>query len=92
MAKLPISHHERVQGHPHRWHVHLHGRSQPVAVELPEDQRRNLDMSDEDIHNLLPTALQRHADEKREDPPPGEAYQDVTWDAPVRLMQTHFMA
>jgi hypothetical protein len=92
MAKLPISHHERVQGHPHRWHVHLHGRSQPVAVELPEDQRRNLDMSDEDIHNLLPTALQRHADEKGEDELPGEAYHDVTWDAPVRLMQTHFMA
>ena len=92
MAKLPISHHERVQGHPHRWHVHLHGRSQPVTVELPEDQRRNLDLTDEDIHNLLPTALQRHADEKREDEPPGEEYHDVAWDAPVRLMQTHFMA
>jgi hypothetical protein len=92
MAKLPISHHERVQGHPHRWHVHLHGRSRPVAVELPEDQRRNLDLTDEDIHDLLPSALQRHADEKREDVPPGEEYRDVTWDAPVRLLQTHFIA
>jgi cation transport regulator ChaB len=92
MAKLPISHHERVPGHPHRWHVHLHGRSEPVTVELPEDQRRNLDLTDEDIHNLLPTALQRHADEKREGEPRGEEYHDVAWDAPVRLMQTHFMA
>jgi hypothetical protein len=92
MAQLPISHHERVEGHPHRWHVHLHGRSQPVAVELPEDQRRNLDMTDDEIHNLLPTALQRHADENPDDAPWGEEYQDTTWDAPVRVMQTHFMA
>jgi hypothetical protein len=92
MAKLSISHHERVPGHPHRWHVHLYGRSQPVAVELPEDERRNLDMTDEDIHNLLPSALQQHADENRDDVLPGEEYQDVTWDAPVRVLQTHFMA
>jgi hypothetical protein len=92
MARLHISHHERVSGHPHRWHVHLHGRSQPVAVELPDDERRNLDMSDEDIHNLLPSALQRHAEENRDDVPPGEEYQDVSWDTPVRVLQTHFMA
>jgi hypothetical protein len=65
MAKLHIRHHERVEGHPHRWHVHLHGRAEPVVVELPEDERRSLEMSDEDIHNLLPSALQRHADENR---------------------------
>ena len=91
MAKLPISHHERVEGHPSRWHVHLHGRSQPVAVELPEDQRRGLDMTDEEIHNLLPTALQRHADRNPDDAPEGGEYQDTTWDSPVRVMQTHFM-
>jgi hypothetical protein len=93
MAKLHITHHERVPGHPHRWHVHLHGRSQPIAVELPEDQRRNLDMSDEEIHNLLPSALQRHADDNRDDVLPGEEYHDATtWDAPVRVFQTHFVA
>lgn len=92
MAKLSISHHERVEGHPHRWHVFFQGRDQPVPVELHEDVRRNLDMSDEDIHNLLPSALQRHADENRDDVLPGEEYQDVTWDSPVRVMQTHFMA
>jgi hypothetical protein len=31
---LHISHHERVEGHPHRWHVFLHGRDQPIPVEL----------------------------------------------------------
>ena len=92
MAKLNISHHERVEGHPHRWHVFLHGRDQPVPVELDPDERRNLDMSDDDIHNLLPSALQRHADDNRDDALPGEEYHDVTWDSPVRVMQTHFMA
>jgi hypothetical protein len=92
MAKLQISHHERVEGHPNRWHVFLHGRDQPVPVELDPDERRNLDMSDEDIHNLLPSALQRHAEENRDDVLPGEEYNDVTWDSPVRVMQTHFMA
>ena len=92
MAKLHISHHERVEGHPHRWHVFFHGRDEPVPVELDPDERRNLDMSDEDIHNLLPSALQHHADENRDDVLPGEEYHDVTWDSPVRVMQTHFMA
>ena len=73
MAKLPISHHERVPGHPHRWHVHLHGRSQPVPVELPMNERRNLDLTDEDIHDLLPSALQRHADEHPDDVLPGRS-------------------
>jgi hypothetical protein len=94
MAHLRISHHERVEGHPHRWHVFLHGRSEPVPVELPPDERRSLDMSDDEIHNLLPTALQRHAADhhNRDDVLPGEEYQDTTWDSPVRVMQTHFMA
>jgi hypothetical protein len=92
MAKLNISHHERVEGHPHRWHVFLHGRDQPVPVELDPDERRNLDMSDEEIHNLLPSALQRHAEDNRDDVLPGEEYHDVPWDSPVRVMQTHFMA
>jgi hypothetical protein len=91
MSKLSISHHERVEGHPHRWHVHLHGRSDPIPVELPPEERTGLEMSDEEIHDYLPTALQRHLDENRDDTLPGEEYQDVTWDSPVRVMQTHFM-
>jgi hypothetical protein len=91
MAKLSISHHERVEGHPHRWHVHLRGRDRPVPVELPDDERLSLELTDDEIHNLIPTALQRHAD-NRDDVLPGDEYRDASWDAPVRVMQTHFMA
>jgi hypothetical protein len=91
MAKLHISHHERVDGHPHRWRVHLHGRSQPIVCELPPEERAKLEISDEEIHDLLPTALQRRY-ENREDTlrEPGDP--DVGADSPVRLYQTHFMA
>jgi hypothetical protein len=89
---LNISHHEKVEGHPHRWHVHLHGHDKPMVVELPPEERENLDMSDEEIHALLPTALQRRETENRDDTLPADDDQDVVWDAPVRVYQTHFMA
>ena len=93
MAKLSISHHERVPGHPHRWHVHLHGRPEPVPVELDESERGGLDLSDEQIHSLIPTALERHAAERYPDETPSEEpYRDATPEAPVRVLQTHFMA
>jgi hypothetical protein len=91
MAKLQISHHERVEGHPHRWHVHLHDREEPLVVELPPEERESLDMSDEEIHALLPTALMRREETNRDDELPAEPEaHDTTWDAPVRLYQTHF--
>jgi hypothetical protein len=90
MANLRISHHERVGGHPYRWHVHLHGHDKPLVVELPEEERVNLDMTDEEIHSLLPTALTRREETNRDDTLPGEESADVTFDAPVRLYQTHF--
>jgi cation transport regulator ChaB len=92
MAKLQIHHHERVEGHPNRWHVHLEGRSAPIVVELPEEERQSLDMSDEEIHNLLPTALQRREETNRDDELRDEESHDTTWDAPVRVYQTHFTA
>lgn len=93
MAKLSITHHERVEGHPHRWRVHLRGRSEPLPVELPPEERQRLELSDQEIHDLIPTAVQRHAEERsRDDELPGEEYRDASWDAPVRVMQTHFMA
>lgn len=92
MAKLNISHHERVAGHPHRWHVFLHGRDVPVPVDLPLEEREKLDLDDEEIHTLVPEALQRHYDATSPDAPPGDVYLDSDWDAPVRLMQTHFIA
>jgi hypothetical protein len=91
-AMLHISHHERVEGHPHRWHVFLEGRDQPIPVELDPDERRNLDLSDTEIHDLLPVALERHHTENRDDVLPGGEYHDATWDAPVRVMQMHFNA
>jgi hypothetical protein len=88
---LHIRHHEKVEGHPHRWHVFVHGRDEPIPVELPPDEREGLEMSDEEIHDFLPTALERHhATENRDDVLPGEEYQDTSWDAPVRVLQTHF--
>jgi hypothetical protein len=82
MAKLDILHHELVGTSPHRWHVHLRDRDEPVHVELPEEERGRLDLSDEEINDLLPVAFERahgsHSDEE-------------TWDAPVRVYQTHFM-
>ena len=92
MPKLPISHYERIDEHPHRWHVHLHGRPQPVVVELPEEERDELDISDEEIHELLPTALERHHDENREDELPEPDDAGLALESPVRLYQTHFMA
>jgi hypothetical protein len=93
MAKLNISHHERVPGHPHRWHVHLHGHDKPMVVELPPDERESLELTDEEVHDLLPTALQRRVEEtNRDDVLPAEEEQDVAWDAPVRVYQTHFTA
>jgi hypothetical protein len=88
---LHISHHERVEGHPHRWHVYLHGRDEPIPVELDPEERQNLNLSDTQINDLLPTALERHHSENRDDVLPGEeSYHQATWDAPVRVMQMHF--
>jgi hypothetical protein len=92
MAKLPISHHERVEGHPNRWHVHLHGRSQPVVCELSEEERDKLDISDEEIHELLPTALERRHQENPDDVLPEPDDPGLSLESPVRLYQTHFMA
>ncbi len=88
-AMLHISHHERVEGHPHRWHVFLHGRDQPIPVERGPEERRSLELTDEEIHDRLPTALERHHTENRDDlrMVPGEQYNEASWDSPVRLLQ-----
>ena len=41
----------------------------------------------------LPTALERHHTENRDDiiMVPGEQYNQASWDAPVRLLQNHFV-
>ena len=86
-AMLHISHHERVEGHPHRWHVFLHGHEHPILVELDPE------LTDEEIHDRLPAALDRHYTDNRDDllMVPGEQYNQASWDAPVRLLQNHFV-
>jgi nucleotide-binding universal stress UspA family protein len=87
---LSVARHERVAGDHDRWLVHIEGRSQPVVVELPDEERRRLELSDEEIHALLPTALERHLD-ANPDALPDETLHDVAWDTPVRVLQTHFI-
>jgi hypothetical protein len=49
-------------------------------------------LTDAEIHDLLPTALRRHHADNRDDTLPGEEYLGASWDAPVRVFQTHFNA
>jgi hypothetical protein len=91
MGNLSIRHHERVEGHPHRWHVWLHGREEPIPVELPSEERESLELTDDQLHDLLPTALENHhRSSNRDDVLPGEEYRDTSWDSPVRVLQMHF--
>ena len=62
------------------------GRAQP-------EERRSLELTDEEIHDRLPSALERHYTENRDDllMVPGEQYNEASWDAPVRLLQNHFV-
>src|SRR4051794_29348438 len=64
---MHITHHERVEGHPHRWHVFLHGHDEPIHVELSPEHRAELDMTDEEIHEALPHAVERKATVTRDD-------------------------
>jgi hypothetical protein len=84
---LHISHHERVEGHRHRWHVFVHGRDEPIHVELSPEDREQLGMSDEEIHDRLPDALLRHAHENRDDELPGYA----SWEEPLQVRHPHFL-
>lgn len=89
--KPEISHHEQVGRHPHRWLVHLRGRSHPVPVELPAEERAALDMDEDEIHALLPTAFLRRHESLPDDPPEQHAGDEVDWESAVRVYQMHFM-
>src|SRR3954453_5990986 len=75
---MHITHHERVEGHPHRWHVFLHGQDEPIHVELSPEHRAHLDMTDDQIHEALPHAIERQATANRDD----ELSSYVAWDQP----------
>jgi hypothetical protein len=55
----------------HRWRVFLHGRDQPIPVELDPEERQSAELTDEEIHEQLPDALLRHQTENRDEPPYG---------------------
>ena len=84
---MHITHHERVEGHPHRWHVFLHGHDEPVHVELSPEHRDQLDMTDEEIHEALPNAVRRHAAANHNDPVSSYG----TWDQPLRIDHMHLL-
>ena len=75
------------------WHVFLHGHEDPIPVELDPEERQGLELTDEEIHDRLPAALERHDTDNRDDlmMVPGEQYNQASWDAPVRLLQNHFV-
>ncbi len=81
---VPIVGHRRAPGSPgdgtHRWQVELQD-ARVIDVELPGEERASLELSDDELHDLLPAALDRHAE---------AAEHDVMWDAPVRLFADHF--
>ena len=84
---MHITHHERVEGHPHRWHVFLHGHDEPVHVELSPEQRGHLNLTDEEIHDVIPDAVVSHATANHDDPLSSYG----TWDQPLRIDHVHLL-
>jgi hypothetical protein len=65
----------------HRWRVLLHD-DVPLEVELQAGEREALELDDDELHDLLPTALDRRVAE--------DGDHDIPWDEPVRLYADHF--
>jgi hypothetical protein len=84
---MHITHHQRAEGHSHRWHVFLHGHDEPVHVELPPEHRDKLDMTDEEIHEAIPGAVARQAAVQAD----GELSSYVSWDQPLRVDHIHLL-
>ena len=84
---MRVIHHERVEGHSHRWHVFVHGHDAPVHVELSPNDRGQLNMTDEEIHEALPNAVVRHATANRDDELRGYS----SWERPLEIGHPHFL-
>jgi hypothetical protein len=67
----------------HRWQVDVADR-EPLEVTLQADQRAHLELTDEELHQLLPTALERLSEDR------ARQLHDIPWDEPVRLYADHF--
>ncbi len=84
---MHITHHKRVEGHPHRWHVFLHGHDEPVHVELTPEQRGHVNLTDEEIHDVIPDAVASHVEANHDDPLRSYG----TWDQPLRIDHIHLL-
>jgi hypothetical protein len=81
--RLPVVRHQRLPDRPdgtRRWRVELLER-EPLEVELQAGERATLELTDDELHMLLPTALERAVE---------GAARDVPWDEPVYLYGDHF--
>lgn len=80
---VSVRHHARVRldEEDYYWRVEVEG-APGLDVELPAHERMKLELTDDEIHDLLPTALSRLAAGRD---PASEA-----WDEPVRLYADHF--
>jgi hypothetical protein len=85
MPVLSILRHHRAAGSPadgtHRWWVELRDMRR-LEVQLPPEERTTLELGDDELHDLLPTALERYVE--------AEGEHDIPWDVPVRLYADHF--
>jgi hypothetical protein len=84
---LHISHHERAEGHPHRWRVFLHGHDDPIHVQLSPHDREQLEMTDEEIHEVLPNAVVSYHTENRDD----QLGDYGSWEKPLEIGHPHFL-
>lgn len=88
-AQLPVVCHRRLPAAAdgaHRWRVELLDR-EPLEVELRAEDRATLELTDDELHMLLPPALERATAGRRNGA--GDEH-DIPWDEPVRLYGDHF--
>jgi hypothetical protein len=83
MITAPLMTHRRIPSSDdaYWWLVEYEGAA-PVLVELPGIERRGLILTDRDLHDLVPTALRRHA--------AAHGGTHIGSDSPVRLYADHF--
>jgi|SRR5215210_3658286 len=95
MAELPIrSYHAQQPADGHdgiRWHVSLEkaGHEQQLVVDLPTSQQVETGLSERELHERLPGALQRFAGGRLDNYQPvlGHA---ADWNSPIVLNAEHF--
>jgi hypothetical protein len=67
--------------------VFLHGHDEPVHVELTPEQRGHVNLTDEEIHDVIPDAVASHVNANHDDPLSSYG----TWDQPLRIDHVHLL-